>query len=163
MLKQAFNILEKALLREIKDFYGQRLVSVAVFGSSARGTQNFESDMDILIVADGLPSGRIKRVKEFATVEKKIERFLKKAKTKGVSIDISPVIKSREEVEAGSPLFLDMVEDAKIIFDRNGFFRRRLLRLKEKLNSMGAKRIWKEGFWYWVLKPDYKFGDVIEL
>jgi predicted nucleotidyltransferase len=33
-------------------------VSLAVFGYVARGTMGLDSDIDLLIVADGLPDGR---------------------------------------------------------------------------------------------------------
>jgi hypothetical protein len=35
---------------------------------------------------------------------------------------LSPVFKTPQEVEAGSPLFLDMIADARLLFDRDGFF-----------------------------------------
>lgn len=163
MLKEGFENLKKKLLMEIKNLYGQRLVSVIIFGSLARETQRFNSDMDVLIIAEGLPRGRIKRVKEFEVVEEKVGKILKKLREFGIDTCISPVIKNREEAEFGSPLFLDMVDEAKVIFDRDDFFKNRLDKLRKRLDSMGAKRVWKEGFWYWVLKPDYKLGDVIEL
>jgi hypothetical protein len=56
-----------------------------------------------------------------------------------------------------------MVEDASILFDRNGFFSKILDRLRARLKELGAKRVWKGNIWYWVLKPDYKPGEVIEL
>lgn len=77
MLKERFLELEKQFLKETMDFYGERLVSVVVFGSVARGTQRFDSDFDVLIVAEGLPSGRIKRINEFSVVEEKLEPLIK--------------------------------------------------------------------------------------
>jgi len=40
-----------------------------IFGSVARRTPNPESDLDILVLADRLPHGRMARVKEFEPVE----------------------------------------------------------------------------------------------
>jgi len=56
-----------------------------------------------------------------------------------------------------------MVEDAKVLFDKDGFFGGVLDRLKKKLKELGAKRIWGGNVWCWDLKPDYNPGDVIEL
>ena len=53
--------------------YGDRLISLAVFGSVGRGTPRTNSDVDILVVADNLPPGRIKRVLEFEKVDESIE------------------------------------------------------------------------------------------
>lgn len=38
--------------------YGSRLAVVAVFGSIGRGPARPDSDLDVLVVADGLPDGR---------------------------------------------------------------------------------------------------------
>ena len=164
MLKEKFKKLEKLLLSEIKSYYGQRLISIVVFGSVARETQTFESDLDLLIIAKGLPDGRMKRIKECDMIEEKIYPFLKLLHQKeGINSYISAIIKSPEEVEKGSPLFLDMVEDAKILFDRGRFFEKVLERLRDRLRELGAKRIWRGSAWYWDLKPDYKPGEIFEL
>lgn len=163
MLKEKFQDLENRLLSGIKSFYGDRLVSVAVFGSVARGTQNFDSDIDVLIIVNNLPAGRMKRIREFEAVEERIEPILKRLQKKGIHTDISAILKTPEEAERGTPLFLDMVEDARILFDRSGFFLGILERLKNRLNRLGARRIWRGNAWYWVLKPDFKPGEVFEL
>jgi len=164
MLREKFEEVQERLLSEVVSFYGDRLVSVVIFGSVARGTQTFESDIDVLIIARGLPAGRIKRIREFESVEDKVRPFLEALRqNSGINTSISAVIKSPEEADKGSPLFLDMVEDAQILFDRNGFFSALLERLRRRLRELGAKRVWKGDAWYWDLKPDYKPGDIFEL
>jgi len=163
MLKERFKELQDKLLAEVKSFYGDRLVSFVVFGSVARETYRFDSDIDLLIIAEDLPKGRMKRVAQFLTVEDRIETFLESLQKGGMNTYISPVFKTPEEAEMGSPLFLDMVEDASILFDRNGFFSKVLERLRNRLKELGSKRVWRGNAWYWVLKPDYKPGEVIEL
>lgn len=163
MLKESFRTLAERLLTEVRRFYGDRLVSVVLFGSAARETQRFDSDIDVLIVAKDLPRGRMKRVREFDAIERELEPFLQDLAAMGIQTYLSAIIKSPEEAEVGSPLFLDMVEDANILYDKDGFFSRRLERLRKRLKELGSKRIWKGNAWYWVLKPDYKPGDVIEL
>ena len=76
MLKEKFRELEHRVLSEIMAYYGERLISVVLFGSVARETQRFDSDIDLLIIALGLPSGRMKRVKEFSIVEDHLESFI---------------------------------------------------------------------------------------
>lgn len=56
------------------------------------------------------------------------------------------------------PLYLDMVEDAVIFFDRDGFFSGILEKLRKRLNELGAERVRLGKRWYWRLKRDYKFG-----
>jgi predicted nucleotidyltransferase len=44
MLREKFRELEDVLLSQVESFYGERLVSVVIFGSVARETWNFSSD-----------------------------------------------------------------------------------------------------------------------
>ena len=62
-----------------------------------------------------------------------------------------------------SPLYLDMVYDAIILFDRDEFFKKVLDRLRKRLEELGAKRIRLGKLWYWVLKEKYRFGEVIDI
>lgn len=163
MLKECFEQFIEVLASEIKNFYRERLVSVVVFGSVGRGTQRFDSDIDILVLAKNLPQGRMRRIEEFEAVEKEVEPQLAALQKEGIHSRISAILKNPQEAEAGSPLFLDMVEDAKILYDRDGFFSKRLEQLKEKLNELGAKRVRRGNAWYWDLKPDYRPGEIIEI
>lgn len=151
------------MLREAAErFYGSRLVSLVVFGSVGRGTATPESDVDVLVIALNLPRGRLRRVEEFREVEKVLLAHPDPSVAE-LGDRISVVIKSPEEAEAGSPLFLDMTEDAYFLVDREDFFRRRLERLGKRLQELGAKRIRQGDRWYWDLKPDYQPGEIFEL
>ena len=162
--REQYNELLKELLALLRKYYGKNLVSVVLFGSVARDSFRPDSDIDLLIVAEGLPRGRIKRVEEFChNVEGKLEERIKGLEAQGIYPFLSPIFKTPEEVMHGSPLFLDMIYDAKILYDKGGFFKSYLEQLQQRLQSLGAKRIFKGGGWYWVLKPDYKPGDRIEL
>jgi predicted nucleotidyltransferase len=140
-----------------KEYYGDRLISLAVFGSVGRGTPRPDSDIDLLVVVKDLPVGRIARVQEFATIETALAVTVKDR------IELSPVFKTPEEIANGSPLFLDMVEDVRLLFDRDDFFHSALKKLKERLQRLGARRIWQGNVWYWDLKPDYKQGEIFEI
>lgn len=155
--------LLEELARHVHAVYGDRLVSLVAFGSVGRGTPRHDSDLDVLIVADGLPNGRIARVEEFAAVEKALLPIVTDGRRGGFSTECSPVFKTPAEVRAGSPLLLDMVDDARILFDREGFFAGAMTRLRERLAALGARRVWRGNAWFWDLKPDYQPGDVFEL
>lgn len=143
--------------------YGDRLVSLVVFGSVGRGKARADSDLDVLVVAHPLPKGRMRRIAEFAAVEEAMAPALKSARARGLSTRLSPFLKTPEEAERGSPLFLDMVEDARLVVDRAGFFAAILERLRGRMRELGSRRIWRGARWYWVLKPDRRSGEVIEL
>ena len=162
LLERYEEILAK-LCAELVAHYGARLVSVAVFGSVGRGTPRNDSDVDFLVVAHDLPRGRTARVEEFLPVEVRIEPWLSTADGSGGPVMLSPVFKTPAEVEAGSPLFLDMVDDARILHDPHGFLRRNLDGLRRRLQALGARRIRLGNAWYWELKPDLKPGEVFTL
>lgn len=162
-LSSPFAQLVGRLLEETQRFYRDRLITLAVFGSVGRGTATAESDVDLLIIATDLPQGRMKRVSKFAQVEDCIEGDIRQMELAGVHIYLSPVIKTPDEVLAGSPLFLDMILDALILCDKENFFQQFLARFKQRLDRLGARRIVQGDRWYWDLKPDYKAGDTFEL
>jgi hypothetical protein len=162
-VKQHFHVLLERLLAVCRTRYADRLVSLVVFGSAGRGVPVPGSDLDLLLVADPLPAGRLARVAEFRDVERDLEPLLEEMRSAGLSPEVSPLFKTPAEVDRGSPLMLDMVEDALILHDRQGFMKRRLTRLEERLKVLGARRIWRGNAWFWDLKPDYRPGEVFEL
>jgi hypothetical protein len=159
----AYSKLTDRLLAECQLHYGSRLVSLIIFGSVARGTAGPESDLDLLVVAEGLPVGRIPRVEDFAAVERRLETDLRiPGRTQGPLL-LAPVFKTPDEVRAGSLLFLDMIEDRIVLTDRSGFFGDYLDGLACRLDRLGARKVPIGDSWYWDLKPDYRYGDLIEL
>jgi predicted nucleotidyltransferase len=162
-LLERYDAILGRVAEEVAGLYGPRLVACAVFGSVGRGTQRQDSDIDLLIVARDLPRGRFARVEEFLAVETRLEKDLRPVDAAAGPIDLSPVFKTPEEAEAGSLLFLDMVEDAKILLDADGFLARRLERLRTRLRELGSRRVAYGNGWYWELKPDLRPGEIFAL
>ena len=74
------------------------------------------------------------------------------------------IVKTRDEATYHSPLYLDMVEDAILILDRGRFFEGVLAGMRERMRELGSRRIHlPDGSWYWDLKPDFRWGDVVEI
>ena len=162
LLRRYDELLDR-LLVALREHYGERLVACAVFGSVGRGTPRYDSDIDLLLMIRGLPPGRLNRVEEFLPVEARLEPALKAHHPQGAPVALSPVFKTPEEVEAGSLLFLDMVEDARILYDPEGFLAGYFNRLRTRLGQLGSRRIRRGNAWYWDLKPDLKPGEVFTL
>ncbi len=162
-LADRFEGLLEALRENSIQAYGDRLISLAVFGSVGRRVMRPDSDIDMLLVADPLPKGRLRRVSEFDDVERALAGSLEEARSTGIFTRLSPVFKTPDEVRRGSLLFLDMVDDARILYDRKGFLRQVLDALRDRLVQLGAKRIWRGSAWFWDLKPDFKYGDEFEI
>ncbi len=163
MLKEVFEEILENVLCVCREKYGERLVSLAAFGSVARGTMGPESDVDLLLVAEPLPRGRMARVREFEAVDRRMAGLLRAAAAKGVHTVLAPALKTPEEVRFGSPLFLDMTREVRILTDRDGFLRGYLDGLASRLEALGARRIPKAGGYYWLLKPDLEPGEEIRL
>jgi predicted nucleotidyltransferase len=151
-----------ALLSAWRRHDAERLASVLIFGSAARGSFGPDSDLDILIVSRDLPDGRMSRVRDFAAVERALAPDLGAARRAGWNVELSPVFKTPAEVERGSALFFDMTEDARILEDRDGLTRRARDRLRDRLAALGARRVWRGNAWYWDLKPDCRPGEIFE-
>ena len=158
-----FDALMRDIVAACGDHYGGRLVSVAVFGSVGRGTPRPDSDVDLLVVAERLPAGRLARVGDFAPVETAVEPELLAMRRAGFNPTLSPVLKTPDEIRQGSPLLLDMTQDAVCLFDRDGFLAGQLALLRQRLADLGARRIWRGNAWLWDLKPDMRPGEVFDL
>jgi len=163
ILRETFDRLCNRLKYECIQVYGPNLRSLVVFGSVGRGTPTYGSDIDVLLIARELPPGRMARVLQFDEVEKRMAGDIAGAKRIGINTRLSPLFRTESEMELGGLIFLDMVEDAKILLDGGGFFRKYLESLREKLQAMGAVRVRHGSTWHWVIKPDLKPGEVFEI
>ncbi|MGB9727532.1 MAG: nucleotidyltransferase domain-containing protein [Methanothermobacter tenebrarum] len=168
MFKNGLENIEEPYRRLIKDLldalfliFKDNLVSVIVYGSVARGQMRKDSDVDLLLIAENLPTSRFERIAMFDRAEELVEKSLSDLWKTGYFVTLSPIIKTIEEAKRISPLYLDMVDECIIVYDKNSFFKRILERLSTKLMELGAERVWVGRKWYWRLKRDYKFGEVI--
>jgi len=162
-MREPYKTLIERLIEALKRKYGDKFISLVVFGSVARGEARKDSDVDLLLVIDSIPKRRLERQKEFMEVEKELEGYLNELFDEGYFIDFSPIIKTPEEAMRLSPLYLDMVEDAIIAYDKDDFFMKILGRVRKRLEELGSKRVRMGRKWYWILKPDYRFGEVIRI
>ncbi|MEM0093975.1 MAG: nucleotidyltransferase domain-containing protein [Thermofilum sp.] len=162
-MKEPYKSILLELVEALRRRLGDSLVSVVVYGSVARGEARRDSDIDLLVVAEDLPRGRFERQDLFMEVEESLRPLIEEAEKLGYTIEFSPLLKTPEEAARTTPLYLDMVEDAVILYDRGGFFQGVLERLRKRLEELGAERVKCGKLWYWRLKRDYKFGEVIEL
>jgi hypothetical protein len=56
-----------------------------------------------------------------------------------------------------------MVEDAEILFERDGFFSAIRERVRQSLKRLGSRRRVLGRTRYWELKPDYVPGEIFEI
>ncbi len=152
------------VVEELRARLREDLVSVVLFGSVARGEAGRGSDIDLLVVCEAFPPEG--RFEVFEEVERALLNSEPRRRLKGLGLGtlISPIPLTRGEVEVNPPILLDILAEGMILYDEGGFMERHLRRLEERLKALKARRIQLPGGrWYWDLKPDYRFGEVVEI
>ncbi|MDJ0271433.1 MAG: nucleotidyltransferase domain-containing protein [Candidatus Caldarchaeum sp.] len=157
LLEEPYRTLAQKLVESLHRRLGDRLVSVAVFGSVARGEAGKESDLDVMVVCEKLPKNRLDRTELFIECEKDLDKFLDTLYERGYGVSISPIILTPQEAARIPSILLDMTEDAVILYDKDSFLTNLLNSLRANLEKMGAERVWIGRKWYWRL---WKGGGV---
>ncbi|MHA1231979.1 MAG: nucleotidyltransferase domain-containing protein [Candidatus Helarchaeota archaeon] len=150
--KNLQKILEE-FLGNIIDKKGQDIIGILIFGSLVRAQEVFDeqyqSDIDILIIANNLPKNII-------------ERKLYTAKlSKSLGCGIDQLWYTPEEllnsIKSHRAFFMEIIKYGKIIFEINQF----LTNLKEEIEKILKEKGIKEGknIWIW---PQKKPGCKIE-
>lgn len=140
-----------------------KLVSVVLYGSVARGEAGEGSDIDLLIVVREFEGGRFE---VFNKIEKELRASgeYRKLKENNLGTLISPVPLTPSEIMKTPPILLDIVTDGIIFYDTEDFMKNKIADLKKRLEALGSKKVFLgNGKYYWDLKPDYKFGEVVEI
>jgi len=151
----------------LKEIFGNDLKAVAVFGSFARGTAKIPgSDIDLLIVVEGVENLSFgKRLKLTTKAEDKLlntEEYAKFIDRFGWTPSIQEIILTPEELRAHPPLLLDLTTDALLLHDE-GILSEELDKIRKRLKELGARKILLEDSWFWILKPDAKLGEEVEI
>lgn len=162
-LNEILKELAVAYTEALKEQLGESLVAVVLFGSVAREEATPLSDVDLLIIVSGLPESRLARQRCLEKADALLEARLQVLRQQGVLTDFVPVLKTPQEADQVTPLYFDLLQDALILFEREGFFSAILERLRESFQRLGARRVRRGKIRYWELKPDYTPGEVFEL
>ncbi len=132
------------LVEVLREAFGDRLVSVVLFGSHARGEATPESDVDIFLVIRGLPDSPLDRITE---IRRPLVGLFRER--------LAFIAKTPEEVLAGLPsLYLDLALDGRVL-DDTGFFRERQAVLRRLIQEAGLRRVLRGGehYWEWETPP----------
>lgn len=142
-----------------EEVVGGRLVSVALYGSVARGDAHERSDVDLLLVADGLPQGRLARADLLDAIEARLAPRAPAAPIPALQAQaLTP-----EEARRLRPIYFDLSEDAVLLFDRDGFLAAVLQGVRQRLKALGAVRRRLGRVQYWDLKPALRPGERFDL
>lgn len=163
VLREAFDRIVAALVDACRQVYGERLVGVVVYGSVGRGRMRPDSDLDVLVVAEPLPSGRGARMAEFERVDDLVEPALAEARESGITTWVSPLVRTLDELDRSGFLVFDIACDGRVVHDPSGRVAAYLAAVRERLAARGAQRRSASGRTYWVLDPGVRPGDVVTL
>ncbi len=126
------------LVEVLRTAFGDRLVSVVLFGSHARGEARPESDVDIFLVVQDLPESPLDRI---VAVRRPLVGLFRER--------LAFIAKTPEEVLAGLPsLYLDLALDGRVLYD-TGFFRERQAVLRRLIQEAGLRRVVRDGEYSW--------------
>lgn len=158
-LREPFRTTLRVATEAWRETLAKRLVSLVLFGSLARGDAGEQSDIDLLVIAEGLPSSLADRRRPL------VEEWRRVQEARDLpSVEWNLVVKTPAEARFHSPLFLDIVLDGILLVDRDGFFEAVLQEMRARMRELGSRRVFlSDGTWYWDLKPDFRFGEVVEL
>ncbi len=161
---ETYQELLRVVLERLRAKFGKgKILSLAVFGSVARGEATSRSDIDILVVHKQVSFNPVRRFTELLIELRESEEY-KKFISVGLFPAPYPVFTTEEELSENPLILLDLLDEGIILYDRKDFLRRKLEKLELRLKQLGSKRVeLKDGSWYWDLKPDWKPGEVIEI
>lgn len=152
-------------LELLKHKTGDSLISVVLYGSVARGGGRKDSDIDILIIIRDASRHYYDRLAPLmeVNVDLKGRESYSRLQSKGFAPYLSFLILSAQEVGENKYIFLDMIDDGILLFDKGGFFEGVLSKLNSRLKELGSKKVYVGDKWYWDLKPDLVLGEEFEL
>jgi predicted nucleotidyltransferase len=152
------NNFESRLVNAYKAYLGDKLISMVLFGSRARGDYAKSSDFDILIIAESLPERYLARMGYIRTPLLNFEE------------KVSIIAKTPDEFDSCfPPLYLDMATDGKVLIDKGRFMEKRLKKIKRIIENSTLNRVKKgdEFFWRWKSpkKPGWEldWSGVVEI
>lgn len=107
--------------------------AVLLFGSAARESETFDSDVDLLVIADGINPKRHRRGTEIASIKRFFLEF---------SLDILLLTESEvlSNFRNHNPLFLDIAEEGIIILDYENFLHQLIAETRDYIKRRGIKR-----------------------
>ena len=164
-MQREYEPLIHEFLRLLLEEFGDRVRSLLVFGSVARGTARPDSDVDVCVVIRDLPVSRYRRHQLLSPVLERLRGGVayEELIRRGYTPDVAAILYTPEEIQETKPIFLDLVEDGVVLLD-DGTMRAKLDQLRARMKTLGSRKVvLDDGTYYWLLKPGLRFGEVIEL
>lgn len=139
----------RPVVEVLRQGLGADLTALVLFGSRARGYATLESDWDFLLIARDPPARPLQR-----------HFHLKALLPEHWRARVSILAKTPQEFEVGLPsLYLDIALDAVVLYDPQGYLRRRLADIRRAIARLNLQRecqgrdlIWRGAPTPWSLR-----------
>lgn len=134
MIKKMEQNVAQQIREKLGKLSGIEIVSLAIFGSTARRENNVDSDVDLLVVAEGIAEKRIQRIPDIVKINRQLDL--------GIPLDILLVSKDDclLNFRNHNPLYLDIALDAEIVYDDNKFLRDLIEETREYIDENNIHR-----------------------
>ena len=157
--KEYAPLLRKVVLELVREL-GDSLMGILLFGSVARGEARMNSDVDLLVVAEGLPSSYMERARIMARVVEKTRGERIKLFSKGIHPTLQIIAYTPEEMEVFRALYFDLAVDGIILYSRRGYVEELLRKIRRTLEESKARKVvLPGGRWYWVVGKDEEISS----
>jgi hypothetical protein len=165
LLQAEYRDLAEEYAQRVKAHFGDSLVSICFFGSVARGEASPESDVDVLTIAEHLPKDYGLRIRETSRIHELLRKAqaYRRLRSEGRSAFISDLYLTPEETQSHPPILLDIADHGIIVYDRDGFLAEVLEDIRARLRQLGGRRVQARKGYYWVLRPDARPTEVVEI
>lgn len=127
------------------------IIGIIQFGSTTKNIIKHQTDVDLLIIFNQLPQKKMERSLRIDPIHESLESELKKIN--GYELVPSIVVKSKDNCDMLSPIYLDMTENSNTLYDPEGVIKRLLERTHAWIKRHGSYKVQKGNLWYWILDP----------
>lgn len=140
----------EAIVRALRERLGDDLVAVALFGSRARGDSRPGSDLDLFVIARGLPEHPLRRLEC-------LDEILYAAHAPSARF----IATTPEDFATSFPAYyLDLGLDARVLYEVDGYLAERLRRIRDIMEAAGLYRVGERGNFGWRWKRQPTIGKV---
>ena len=149
----------------LKERFNNKIISVILYGSVARGKWSYESDIDLLLIFSNEISDISELNKTLTNITVGLEKklVLKDGNNNPIYCSLQEYPILLKELNNFRTLFYDIAMDGIILFDRSNIGFNFIRKMKQRIIDKKIKRIFiSDKNFYWK-RNDVQFGEEIEL
>ena len=128
----AFEAMLEAFVAVCREFFGDNLHGIILYGAHKDAFVHTQSDVDLLVVCNELPPSSWDRYDVVMQLLERAETLQEvMRKESGIPIYISPVLRTLEEMKGLAPVWRREIRTGRILYDRE----RRVQNLMKEMSA----------------------------